>query len=214
MNCSLDLKENNLMLKGGDNGTLVAIRDIKEGDELLWDYGTSYRRTLTRELAVLQAAQAMQAGDEGSGQAGEASGVRLPGGGRAPEQGSENESESNDSFEVNACDNDNNGGRDGEGGGGNGDEDGGGVCRECAEEEGDGRGRGGEDGETTGTGEVVMVACEECGAQWGFVREVAVVTTGAIVAGWYCCRRGGGLKARTGRGGNAMTTRNAGRPAK
>ena len=44
---------------------------------------------------------------------------------------------------------------------------------------------------------MVMVACEQCGAQWGFVREVAAVTSGAVVAGWYCCRRGGGLTGGT-----------------
>ena len=43
MNCSLDLSENNLMIKGGENGTLVALKAIKRGDELLWDYGSSYR---------------------------------------------------------------------------------------------------------------------------------------------------------------------------
>ena len=63
MNCSLNLSENNLMIKGGENGTLVALRDIKPGDELLFDYGSSYRRTLTKELAELQAAsQARAAG--------------------------------------------------------------------------------------------------------------------------------------------------------
>ena len=42
-------------------------------------------------------------------------------------------------------------------------------------DEGDGRGQAVE------ASAVVMVACAECGVQWGFVRAVAEVTSGEVV---------------------------------